>query len=95
METKKQPKSLNPLRVGNAVFIRTVTMYHVGRIVEIADGMIVLEDASWVAWTKRFSESMRTGEFDEVEHVPGYVGVAFAGVIDVYNWPHALPVVTR
>lgn len=97
-KTKRQSTKAinpNPLRVGAAVFIRTVTMYHVGRVVALDGDMIVLEDASWVAWTKRFGESLTRGEFNEVEHVEGYVAVGRGAVIDVYEWRHALPVVTR
>jgi len=42
----KAKKSVNPIRVGNKVLIRTVTLYHTGRIIEITPMELVLEDAA-------------------------------------------------
>ena len=89
--TKK--KSTNPIRVGNAVFIRTVTHYYTGRIVAIEKDVIVLADAAWVADTKRFSETIATGALNEVEVYPSNVSVAVGrgAIVDVCDWLHALP----
>ncbi len=51
MVDKKSKLPINPLTLGNKVFIRTVTMYHVGKIVLLDKDMIILDDASWVADT--------------------------------------------
>jgi hypothetical protein len=39
---KVESASLNPIRLGNAVFIRTVAMYYTGRIVEILPDVLIL-----------------------------------------------------
>src|SRR5688500_273323 len=40
------------------VLIRTVTHYHVGRVVDVTGDWIVLDEASWVASTGRFSSAL-------------------------------------
>jgi len=84
------------IRRGNAVLVRTVTHYWVGRIVAIYRDMIVLSDASWVAATRRYGETLTTGQFDEVERIPnGRAEVARGAIVDVVDWAHTLPVETR
>ncbi len=77
--------------IGKKIFIRTVTMYHTGRIVEVDDRFIVLEDAAWVADTGRFSDALKTGELSEVEPVEGLVRVSLGAVVDIFEWNHDLP----
>ncbi len=77
--------------IGKKIFIRTVTMYHTGRIVEVDDRFIVLEDAAWVADTGRFSDALKTGELSEVEPVEGLVRVSLGAVVDIFEWNHELP----
>jgi len=82
--------------VGKKYFIRTVTMYQTGELVSIEgpnDSELVLKDAAWVACTKRFADSLRTGEFEEVEPYPDgeLVLVNRSAVIDAYPWKHELP----
>ena len=90
--TKKQPKKVqSPLRVGNAVFVRTVTHYATGRIVSLNRDEIVLADAAWIASTKRWHTSLTTGELEEVEPFPGLVSVGRGAVVDVCDWVHLLP----
>lgn len=88
---KKVAKSLSPLCVGHNVFVRTVTHYYTGRVVELSADEIVLADAAWVADTGRFSASLTTGVLSEVEPFPGVVSVARGAVVDVSLWSHALP----
>lgn len=85
----------SPLRVGNAVLIRTVTVYWLGEIVRIGAHEIVLRSASWIPDTGRFSVMLATGALSEVEPAPGYVSVMRAPVIDVCSWGFALPTEAR
>lgn len=87
---KKQPLKL-PLTVDNAVLIRTITLYHVGRIVKIADGFVTLADAAWVADTGRFSEALTTGVVSEAEPFPEPVSVAIGAIVDVTHWNGVIP----
>lgn len=84
-------KSVNPVVVGKAVLIRTVTHYHVGRIVEIYNGYIVLEDAAWVADTGRFSDALKSGAVNEAEPFPRAVAVATSSIVDVTLWTGSVP----
>lgn len=83
-----------PYRVGDTVFLRTVTLYYLGRIKEITDKFVILEDCSWVQDT-----GIRLGEFikngpksgsSEIEPI-GINAVQIANVIDCISWGHALP----
>lgn len=84
-------KSVNPLFVGACVFIRTISMYYTGRVVELTADSVVLEDAAWIADTGRFSNALRTGALGEVEPYPTPVCVSRAHVLDVTAWHHSLP----
>lgn len=90
---KKQKKlPTDPLTVGCQVFIRTVTMYHTGRIVAIKKDHLVLEDAAWIAWSEgRWSDILRTGKVTDVEPFLHPVAIGLGAIVDVTHWPHALP----
>jgi len=77
--------------INEKVFIRTVTMYHTGRVLSIDDKFLVLEDAAWVADTGRFSNALKSGELSEVEPVDGLVRVSLGAIVDVFEWKHELP----
>ena len=74
------------------VFIRTVTHYYTGRVVEETAREIVLDLAAWIADTGRFSEAMRTGSVSKVEPYPDgvLVRVQRGAIVDICDWPHAL-----
>lgn len=83
----------SPIRIGNSVFIRTVTMYYTGEIVGVTDGEVLIQNAAWIADTGRFSKALATGELNEIEPYPdgAVVSVSRGAIIDVCNWKHALP----
>lgn len=73
----------HPYKLGAIYLIRTVTMIDTGRIVEVTDQEIVLEDAAWIADTGRFSDALKNSSFTEVEPFPdGRVIIGRAAVID-------------
>lgn len=82
---------VNPVQIGNSVFVRTVTMYYTGRIVSLSDEWIILEDAAWVFDTGRWSVALLAGTLVEVEPYCDPVAVARAAVVDVTTWRHPLP----
>ena len=70
-------------QIGANYLIRTVTMIDTGRVVELTEHEIVLEDAAWIADTGRFSDNLKSCAFQEVEPFPaGRVIVGRAAVID-------------
>ena len=80
--------------VGKAYLIRTVTMIQVGRVRDIGPDFFVLEEAGWVALTKRFSVTLETGALDEFEKAPSWILVGRGSVVDIYPWAHPLPTKT-
>lgn len=73
----------HPYKIGAIYLIRTVTMIQTGRLVEVHDKELVLEDAAWIADTGRFSDALKNSKFNEVEPFPdGRVIVGRGAVID-------------
>jgi hypothetical protein len=81
----------HPFEIGRNCYVRTVTMIYTGRLVAVYPTEIVLLDAAWIAETARFADSMKTGEFNEVEPYPdGMLVVVGRGAISDYaavDWP--------
>jgi hypothetical protein len=59
-----------PMKVGDKLFIRGVTMAYTGRVKAWTDAEVELEDAAWIADTGRFAQAMEKGDFSEVEPYP-------------------------
>lgn|SRR5574343_72133 len=57
-------------KVGANYLIRTVTMINTGRLVKVTPQELILEEAAWVADTGRFSDSLISCSFSEVEPFP-------------------------
>lgn len=72
-----------PWQIGKNYLIRTVTMIQTGRLVQVTDHELVLEDAAWIADTGRWSSAIKSCTFSEVEPFPsGRVMVGRASLID-------------
>ena len=52
---------------GKNVLIRTVTMIYTGRVSLETQNELILSDAAWIPETNRWSDSLRTCKFAEVE----------------------------
>jgi len=61
---------LHPYEIGKGYFIRSVTHHYTGRLMEVYEHELVLEDAAWIADDGRFSQSVAGGDFGEVEPYP-------------------------
>lgn len=79
-----------PFKVGESYFIRTVTYHLTGRVKAIVGKFLVLEDASWIADSGRFSNAIREGKLDEVEPV-GNAFLNTDSITDAFPWKHKLP----
>ncbi len=77
--------------IGKAVFVRTVTHHHTGRMVEHDERFLVLDDAAWIADDGRFADTLKTGSPSEVEPFPGRCLVSIGSLIDLCEWGHELP----
>jgi len=81
--------------IGKSVFIRTVTLYYTGRLVKVEDKFLVLTDAAWIADTGRLSEALISGQFNEVEPMPGPILVAINAIVELSEFSHPLPRVAK
>lgn len=73
----------HPYKMGANYFLCTVTKYFTGRLVEVGEKEIVIEDAAWIADTGRFTQALKTGNFSEVEMYPkGRVILGRGALID-------------
>jgi hypothetical protein len=81
----------HPFVVGQNYFFRLVTHYLTGKIKEIHGDFIALEDAAWISDTGRFSDALKSGEFEEVEPIFNPHGINMTAIVDYDVWPHALP----
>jgi hypothetical protein len=95
LETKQEPETklekTHPYTIGQNLLIRTVTMYFVGKLVEVYDTELVLDNTSWVADTGRFSECLEKGTFSEVEYIGKRTIVGRGAIIDVNIFNNELP----
>jgi hypothetical protein len=67
-----------------------VTYFTVGQLERIEGDFLVFSQASWVADTGRFTETLKTGKLNEVE-ITGECYVNIASIVDAYPWEHPLP----
>lgn len=91
MGMQMDSNNMNPLQREKNVFIRTVTHYYTGKVLDFDEDAILLGDACWIACTKRFHDTLKNGEFEEVEPFVMPVYVNRAAVVDITEWTHALP----
>lgn len=76
-------------QIGKHYVLRTVTMIDVGKLIEVTDKELVLENASWIADTGRWNEFLSKGNYDESEPFPdGKVIVGRGSIIDAMIWKH-------
>ena len=81
----------HPYKIGACYIFRTVTMIQTGRLVEVYDQELLLEEAAWIADTGRFSESLKSLDFNEVEPFPdGHVGVGRGSIVDFCEIAHTI-----
>lgn len=81
----------SPYVLGEKYFIRTISNYFTGKLVSIHERSLVLSDAAWIPDTGRFSDSLKTGQFNEVEPYPGEVIVNMDAIVDASVFNHELP----
>jgi len=82
----------HPYKHGEQYLIRTVTHYYTGRLVEVHEKELVLEDAAWIADTGRYMDALETGKLNEVEPIKNSKCIIGRGaVIDCVVWTKTLP----
>ena len=84
--------SNHPYEIGENYFIQTVTHYYTGRLIQVLQNELVLEDAAWIADTGRFKEFIQDGIFNETEPYPsGRLIIGRGSLIQAFKWTHKLP----
>ena len=91
----KNSGNTHSLEIGEKYIIRTVTYHYTGRLAEVTDSDIVLDDAAWIADSGRWAEALETGELSEVEPFPGSVIIARGAIVDASRWSQDLPRTTK
>lgn len=82
----------HPYEIGAPYFIRTVTYHLTGRLVQVTNQELVIEDAAWIADDGRFAQAMEKGTFAEVEPFPsGQVIIGRGSLIDARKITFELP----
>ena len=78
--------------ISRPVFLRTVTMYYTGRLLEVYPYELVISEAAWIPDTGRFYDALSKGEFSEVEpYVADKVVIGRGAILDVCEWKASLP----
>ncbi len=75
--------------IGGKFFFRTVTFHLIGEVKKIVGKFAYLKNASWIADSGRFMNTIKDGTLSEVEPV----GDAFLNldtVVDFFPWKHTL-----
>ena len=94
LESENEVVSDCPFEVGSAYLIRTVTYHVLGRVKKIQGNFIVLDEASWVADSGKFSLAIEKGELAEIEYV-GKAIVSMTAIVDAYPWGNKIPKETK
>jgi len=80
--------------IGKKFFFRGVTYHLLGRVKRKVGSFLVLEDASWIADSGRFMQTIMDGVVKEVEPVEeAYINLE--AVVDFFPWKHSLPTVQK
>jgi hypothetical protein len=78
--------------LGGTYFIRTVTHHLTGVLVAVTQQELVIKDAAWIADDGRFADTIKSGEFAEVEPYPdGAVIIGRGALIDARRVTFAAP----
>lgn len=87
---KPKQSAKSPFKIGDNVFIRTVTLYYTGKVKDFNSQWVKLENASWIADTGRFHDFLKEGKCNEYESFIDDVSIPIGSIIDVTNWKHNL-----
>ena len=83
--------NVNPFKVGEKYFIRTVTHAHSGKVKYSSGQFLVLENAAWIADTGRFYDAIKNTEFDEIEPFTNDLILNMESIIDATIISGSLP----
>lgn len=78
---------MKAMQVGKVYFVLTATYHYVGRVVSMpGDYTVILEDASWVAFSGRLSDFIEEGESEGMESE--FIGTCGVNWLAWIEFPH-------
>lgn len=80
-----------PYELGKAYFIRTVTMYYVGKIEWVGEHELKLSNAWWIVRTGDFDKMIKEGIIQEKCYLPESPIIGRGALVDVIPWKFDLP----
>ena len=81
-----------PFKIGASYLIRTVTMIYTGRLNKVYDKWLELTDCAWIPETKRWTQTIEKGEFEEIEPYPNKkVIIGLGAILDMTEVDWELP----
>lgn len=83
--------NVHPWVTGKAYFIRTITMYLIGKLSFVTPKELVLKDASWIPDSGRFHDALKNGKLNQVEPFIDEVIINRDCIVDATYWNHQLP----
>jgi hypothetical protein len=82
-----------PYKIGKKYLIRTVTMIYTGKLKQIYDKELVLNECAWIPETERWANTCKNGTFKEVEPYPEKADVIIGrdAILDCFEVSWNLP----
>jgi hypothetical protein len=78
--------------LGGTYFIRTVTHHFTGVLIKVSQQELVIKDAAWIADDGRLGDTIKNGDFSEIEPFPdGAVIIGRGSLIDARRVTFAAP----
>lgn len=87
-QTNENRKSF--LDIGKVYAFRSVTMIYTGRIVDISDQEILIDEAAWIPETERWAEFADTGAHKEAEPYKRPVVLNRGSLLDTTEIPSVI-----
>ena len=76
------------IKIGDNVFVRSLTDHYVGKLIALYPHVAVLDNAAWIADSGRLAEFVAKGKTDEMEVEPvGLIAHHWQGIMP---WKHKL-----
>lgn len=93
-----QPTAVPPssyfgeVKVGEKVFVATVTRYYIGRVKSIGHDWLTLEESGWCAQTGQFTDFLEKGTPLRFQPSPlPWQMLGRGAIVEVSPWLHELP----
>ena len=85
-----------PYEIGKNYFIQTVTHYYTGTLLWVGPQELLIENATWIADTGRFSNALKEGTLKEIEPFPaGPVIIGRGAIVEASPWNFGIIMVQK